>query len=349
MATKQQSGPFAIQFGLTALSSVISLAELLGMLVAGRKSGFLRVVGPTLEAYGEGRLVLGGGGMVSAELGHLQGAEAVLELLSQTQLSFAFMPIEKSDQAPTLELTGLLMECARLEDEAERHQASYPGDGARLVTSRRPRTMVDELNCGAPSLFAAIEKQPRVTAAQLRSIMPLCGLKIRLAVSWLAGSGFLGEYHTHSIPAAMLGAKDTWHEKLLFVNGGGIRILLASQPDEGPVDISRQIALVADSVHADRPEVILPADGPGIVRLRPHSGGLISITILSVQKRHRAIFESLVPGAQLAVIPALDPQGEAQVWRHIVGDSRPCLSWPPEKHGDERLLHELTSYSMALL
>ena len=115
--------------------------------------------------------------------------------------------------------------------------------------------------------------------------IPLASIKIRLAVAWLSSSGILGEYNTQAI--ALQGIMDSWHQKLLFLGGGGSRILLVTHPEDGPHEIFKMVSTVAADTRAPMPEMTLPHDGPGVVRLRPPTGGLLSITILPVHKRHR--------------------------------------------------------------
>jgi hypothetical protein len=347
-ATRPTGPAVKIQFALTGNVSAVPLHEVVGMLVAGRKHGLLKVTpatGASLSGASEGLIVLHGGGIASVEFGSLGASEALMELLSLPDASFSFMSTAKVDRPAAVDWTSVLMERARLEDEMERHAAYYPGDKTRLLRSDKNTENPDELNCGAPLVLVAIEKKPRITPAELFTSLPLCTLKIRLAISWLTARSALGEYHTQGIPVAMRGLGDAWHQKLIFAGRGGVRILLASPPDDGPEDLSRQIALIADDVQSERPEVSMPQDGPVVVRLRPKTGGLISITILPVSKRHRAMFESLLPGAQIAVLPSLEAAGESQVWRYLIKEKVAALAWGPERHNDGALLGALKDHA----
>ena len=107
---------------------------------------------------------------------------------------------------------------------------------------------------------------------------------------------------------------DSWHQKLLFLGGGGSRILLAADPEDGRDEIVAMISAVAMDTRAEMPEVSLPHDGPGVVRLRPPTGGLISITILAVHKRHRGTFQSLAASAQLVAMGGVSGTDEGAAW-----------------------------------
>lgn len=317
------------------------------MLVIGKKSGALKLT-PGGATKGEAQILLSGGSLVSAQFAQLTGAEAVLEMLSLADAAFSFTTAEV-EKAPPLDWMSTLMERARLEDEYERHHAYYPGDQTRLLRSDKPAPAdLRAINAGVPEVIATIDLKPRITPTQLISTLPFCALRIRLAVAWLVSQGALGEYNTQGIPVAMRGLGDQWFQKLLFVGRGGVRILLASPPEDGPDELNRQIANVAKDVGAVAPEVGLPQDGPAIARLRPRTGGLISFTILPVQKRHRAMFESLLPGTQIAVIPALDAAGESQVWRYLVPERLTALTWHPETHDEQSLLKALRQHGLGL-
>lgn len=347
-SAKPAPAPAASQgFALSGHVAAIPLHEVIGMLVIGKKTGVLKVA-PAGTLRGEGLIQLAGGCLVAAQFAQLPGAEAVMEMLSLPDAAFSFATADVEKATP-LEWMSILMERARLEDEFERNHAYYPGDQTRLLRSDKPAPAdLRAINAAVPEVIATIDLKPRITAEQLMATQPFCSLRIRLAVAWLVSQGALGEYNTQGIPVAMRGLGDQWFQKLLFVGRGGVRILLASPPEDGPEELNRQIANVAKDVGAVAPEVGLPQDGPAIARLRPKTGGLISFTILPVHKRHRAMFESLLPGTQIAVIPALDAAGESQVWRYLVPERIPALTWHPETHDEQSLLKALRQHGLSL-
>jgi hypothetical protein len=95
---------------------VFSLYEVMEMLSSGRKSGQLKVVTPQAE----GRCMVNRGSLVSASILRLSDGEAVIEMLSAHAGAFFFTAAPATEAKGGLDLTSLLMETVRLEDEFER-------------------------------------------------------------------------------------------------------------------------------------------------------------------------------------------------------------------------------------
>lgn len=310
------------------------------MLLSGRKSGQL---GVTTDA-GEGRCLLNRGSLLSASILRLSDAEAVIEMLSSRGGAFSFTSMPPTDATGGMDLTSLLMETVRLEDEFERNASYYPDEATRLgLSSRGIRTVSDDLSCGAPHVLEVIANKPKITIPQLLAAIPLASIKIRLAVAWLSSSGILGEYNTQAI--TLQGIMDSWYQKLLFLGGGGSRILLATHPEDGPREIFGLISTVAEDTKAQMPEMTLPHDGPGVVRLRPPSGGLLSITILPVHKRHRSTFQSLAASAQLVAMGGAGRTEEGAAWLGLIPETTSFVSWEEPQERPESLRDALRDYA----
>ncbi len=327
---------------LSGRIEVFSLYEVFELLSSGRKSGQLTVMAP----QGEGRCVLNRGKLLTANVLRLSDSEAVIELLSSREGAFSFVSATPTDAKGDLDLTSLLMETVRLEDEFERNASYYPDEATRLgLSSRGIRVVTDDLSCGAPHVLEVIANKPKMTIPQLLAAIPLASLKIRLAVAWLSSSGILGEYNTQAI--ALQGILDSWHQKLLFLGGGGSRILLATHPEDGPQEIFRMISTVAMDTKAPMPELTLPHDGPGVVRLRPPTGGLLSITILPVHKRHRGTFQSLAASAQLVAMGGVAQTDEGAAWAALIPETTGFVTWEGGQEGAESLRDGLRDYADA--
>ena len=321
-----------------------SLFDVFEVLSTGRKSGILKVTTPA----GEGRCVLNRGHLVSASMSRLADKEAMIEMVSTRNGVFSFKCAPATDAEGSMDLTSLLMETVRLEDEFERNSAYFPEETTRLgLNSRDIRKVADDLHCGAPQVLEVIANKPRITTPQLMAALPLASLKVRLAVAWLSSSGILGEYHTQAI--ALQGALETWYEKLLFLGGGASRILLAASPEDGPQDIFRMIATIAADTKAPMPEVVLPHEGPGVVRLRPPSGGLLSITILPVHKRHRATFQTIAASAQLVAMGSIGRTEEGLAWVSLIPETTGFVAWDESHEGPESLRDALADYANSKL
>jgi hypothetical protein len=325
---------------LSGRIEVFSLYEVMEMLSSGRKSGVLRVATP----LGEGRCTVNRGSLISANILRLADGEAMIEMLSSHSGIFFFTSAPATDAKGGLDLTSLLMETVRLEDEFERNASYFPDETTRLgLSSRGVRTVTDDLSCGAPHVLEVIANKPKITTPQLMAAIPLASIKIRLAVAWLSSSGILGEYNTQAI--ALQGILDSWHQKLLFLGGGGSRILLVTHPEDGPHEIFKMISTVAADTRAPMPEMTLPHDGPGVVRLRPPTGGLLSITIIPVHKRHRGTFQTLAASAQLVAMGGVARTEEGTAWLSLIPETTGLVSWEHDAEGPDALRDALRDYA----
>jgi hypothetical protein len=328
------------KFDLSGRVEVFSLYEVFEMLSSGRKSGVLRVVTPA----GEGKCALNRGSMLSATMFRLEDREAMIEMLSTKTGSFSFSQTPSTEAKGDLDLTSLLMETVRLEDEFERNAAHFPDETTRLgLSSRGIKVVTDDLSCGAPHVLEVIANKPKITIPQLLAAIPLASIKIRLAVAWLSSSGILGEYNTQAI--TLQGILDSWHQKLLFLGGGGSRILFATSSEHGPDEIFAIISEIAKDTQAPMPEIALPHDGPGVVRLRPPTGGLLSITILPVQKRHRGTFQSLAASAQLVAVGGVARSEEGSTWLGLIPETTGLVAWEESQEGPTSLRDALRDYA----
>ncbi|MEO8501930.1 MAG: DUF4388 domain-containing protein, partial [Vicinamibacteria bacterium] len=325
---------------LSGKIDAFSLYEIFGMLSSGRKNGKLKVATP----YAEGHCIVNRGALISASILRLSDGEAVIEMLSTHTGAFSFTSAPATEASGGLDLTSLLMETVRLEDEFERNSSYFPDEGTRLgLSSRGLRVVTDDLSCGAPHVLEVIANKPRITIPQLLAAIPLASIKVRLAVAWLSSSGILGEYNTQAI--ALSGIMDSWYQKLLFLGGGASRILLVTHPDAGQPEIFKLISAVAADTKANMPELTLPHDGPGVVRLRPPTGGLFSITVLPVYKRNRGSFQTLAASAQLVAMGGVARTEEGTSWLSLIPETTGFVSWEHEAERPESLRDALQEYA----
>jgi hypothetical protein len=329
---------------LTGRIEVFSLFEIFEMLSSSRKSGVLKVA----IAAGDGRCVVNRGVLVSASISRLSDAEAVIEILSARQGAFTFTAAPPSQELGDMDLTTLMMETVRLEDEFERNAAYMPSLDTRLAASARSfAPLNDGLNCGVQDILDVIINKPRITTTQLLAALPRASIKVRLAVAWLSSANYLGEYHTTGI--AIKAVTDSWHQKLLFLGGGGSRVLFVTHPDDGPDEIFKLISALAEDMDVPVPDMALPHDGPGVVRLRPSTGGLLSITILPAHRRHRNTFQFLAASAQIVVMGGVIRTEEGIAWLNLIPETTGHVSWEAEEETPHSLRDALRAYANARL
>ena len=122
-------------------------------------------------------------------------------------------------------------------------------------------------------------------------------------------------------------------------------VLLVTHPEDGPHEIFKMISTVATDTRAPMPEMSLPHDGPGVVRLRPPTGGLLSITILPVHKRHRGTFQTLAASAQLVAMGGVARTEEGMAWLSLIPETTGLVSWEHEADGPDALRNALRDYA----
>ena len=106
-----------------------------------------------------------------------------------------------------------------------------------------------------------------------------------------------------------------------------------------------RLAAVAADTKATMPDLTLPHDGPGVVRLRPPTGGLFSITVLPVYKRNRGAFQTLAASAQLVAMGGVARTEEGTTWLGLIPETTGLVSWDHETERPESLRDALKEYA----
>lgn len=268
--------------------------ELFQFLSACRKSGILHF------EDAEGEVALCEGQLARASAGHLRGVEAALALLGQRQGRFRFHAGPVADEE-RLELSPLLMEQARLEDEFERIAAFLPTKDMPLSLREPVAPIVDELQCGADDVLALLQQSPQCTLPQLERLSLLAPLKVRLSVAQFASIGrFLSRASIQRRwkPQA---TSEQWYVRLLFRYSGCVRLLFGLPSDWPLASVERAIRELARTLTATMPPLVLLPGGPSFLRLRPAAGGTVSLTLLPLGPQHRYLTQSFVNSVDAAV------------------------------------------------
>ncbi len=135
------------------------------------------------------------GQIVAAESGHLRDVEAALTFL-EWKAGWFELEIGRPQAAygEGWNVRILALEAARLADELGRHQ--LPSPASRLTLAARG-PLEDPLDCGLAEVAGALEKATGLTVEELEGRIPLCAVKVRLALVLLREAGRLVELDAH--------------------------------------------------------------------------------------------------------------------------------------------------------
>jgi hypothetical protein len=247
------------------------------------------------------------GAVVGALSRHLRGRDAAMAILGLKSGRFAFGAREIPADLARMNVTPLIMESVRLEDELERLSAFLPDEQAPLVLRSPHEIPIDPLECGADTVMATIAARPRVTMAQLEQIATIAPAKMRLAVAWLSSTGRLRSSQSVSIHAAR--ASNHWYSKMQVFYPGGLRVLLAVHPERAARDLIAAITALAKELDSGPAWMSVALDGGAIARVRPRAGGLLSLACLPGTPAHDASFRTFANTAGLVLLDS-DVQAE---------------------------------------
>lgn len=314
---------------------VFPLSSVLQLVAMTRQVGLLEVV-----TDDGGAVHIDDGHVVWAKSGHREGAEAVLALLGVHRGRFAFRHGAASRLAGAmhLDVSALLMERVRLEDEAERLAEHVPPPVARL--KRVGQGAIDEpdvLGCGLAQVVAALEVES--TFSGLLARVALCPLKVQLAVAHLIERGHL-RGRTGVSSSSLKAVRPVEPSPLasaLEARRGMARVLCVVGVESHPADLEASIKALARAIDADVPRVMLAGKGPVFLRLRPATGGLLSLTLLQLARANRVLFQSFSSSADVVMTPEGSEGPELSAWTACVSNSLPCVSYGERPQGGASL------------
>ena len=311
------------RFGLVGLIDLLQLVELGGQDVR------LEVVDPNQTI---GTIRLHGGMLLEVVYGNLSGSEALLALLQHREGEFSLYRSERVGSLTGEEIFErigpLLLESLRLEDEL-----------ARFTEHRLPpeqplslKGFVDYAENPVGPLFGdivtAIQDRPGITQEHLQRTMNVAPQRIQLAVAWLNSRDYL-ELAIKTRPSAQFGiVSDNWLSRLVRWKQGKLRLLVACPSGVSTRAMEQEVKKLQKALSAAPYSFDPTIAGPSFVRLRPALGGVVSITFLPMSHKHRFLFQTLVQGVDLALVP--DDLGPAEKAEMLAGvpDER-VVFFPP--------------------
>ncbi len=292
----------------------MSLASVLQLIELGRHSGVLACSeddARTSECtFREGRIV-------GARYQHLSGPEAVVAMLGLASGWFAFNVTETdvADMQP-IPASPLIMEAVRLEDEYERFAVGYPGDDFTMRLRDPHEFPTDPMGCGADLVMAVLAAREGATVRELMGHMALAPIKIRLTAAWL---GFTDRLRAaggsrQGMPAFTI-ARLAWFQQLMLRFSGGLRVVVALDPRVGTHEVIENIKTLAKELDSGPAWMSVGPDGTSMARVRPRSGGLLSIACVPRSEDHMPWFERLASTSDLVLVCG-DRDGEdIDPWR----------------------------------
>lgn len=289
---------------LSGLLAAFPVSELLEFFTELRKRGHLELVN-----WGgrKASCTVGFGVVFDARCGHLRGADALATFAWWSEGTFSFLPSEDEPEAgPSFRVSEVLMDAVRLADELERRSELLPKPAESLLLSPGTAPPSDELDCGVAEVFAFLRANPGATLPDLEAGVALAPVKVRLSVATLAEAGLLGDARP-SGPVAP-GTPDDWWRRVLARHPGGVRVLVVSpgfgSSDELGLAVSRLSALLGVATSS----LSYATAGPSFARIRPASGGILSLTFLPLVARSRHLLRTFVRSVDLVLL-YLDASG----------------------------------------
>ena len=304
---------------LGGLLEAFPVSELLEFFSELRKRGLL-----LLENW-EGRTAsckVASGVIYDVECGQLSGAEALTAFAWWSEGAFSFLAIaDEQAEGLTYRVSEVLMDAVRIADELERRAGFLPKRTEELSLTSGAQAPRDELDCGVDEVFARLAANPRVTLSDLESSVELAPIKIRLSVAALAEAGLLGAWRaTASRPLPAIG--DDWWLRTLARHPGGLRVLVVCPSVGSPDDLGQAVSPVCRSLGMTGPSLSYASGGPSFARIRPKSGGILSLAFLPLVAKNRHLLRTFVRSVEL-VLFYLDAsrRSELEDWRIAVPSS----------------------------
>lgn len=255
-----------------------------------------------------GALALCSGKVFSAHFGHLTGAEAALALMALADGRFEVSlnePKCSEERTAIGQLTPLLLEAARLADELERHSSALPPRKRILQSRGIPKS--DPLECGLVAVATALQTPQSLPT--LEATLPMCPTKVRLAVSLLAEDGYLGRESAmlqRPTPTHLM----RWLSNAIDGNRGAGRVLVVYPPGFLVASVNAALARVVQEAQAAPLAAFqnLPEAGPTFARVRPATGGVLSLTFLAASEKNAVFLETLARSCDGIVLVGESPK-----------------------------------------
>jgi hypothetical protein len=329
-------------WALTGDIARMGLASVLQFLEFGRHTGTLLCID---AAARPSECVLSEGRVARARFAHLVDSEAVIAMLGWQAGRFAFGMAEVDVAGGRFFSTSpLIMESVRLEDEFERISADYPGDDFVMRLVDPYEFPLDPLGCGADVVMAMLAARNSATVRDLMESVGLAPIKLKLTAAWLC--------HTERIKAvgasrqnlpAMSVARLIWFQQLLIRFSGGVRVVLALDGSVRTHEVIGGIKSLAKELDGGPAWMSFAPDGTSMARVRPSSGGLLSIACVPLGEEHETSFERFAATSDLVLLCEGVPEEKLARWTSLAGNV--TVLRMPQPMGKSCLMDALMEFS----
>jgi len=282
-----------------------------------------------------GALVFREGQLVHASAGEISGEEAFFEMVGWAGGSFENMdPFSPGDFPDNIEVPTmhLLMEAARRKDELAHDRiggiAETPAEDSLEEATHGPSPAQPTQDLLGDDFWEDLARvQQRVAERLYEAAAPLDPAPPPPTAPEPAPSP---AEETEIPPSEPDPAQvpQGWWEQMRDQWGDSVQVVVAWPGDLDWKEAGAEVSRLASALGAVAPTVSLSAKGPSFVRLHPSCGGSLSLTFLSIHRKHRFLFETLIRSAQMALIPQYDSADEASLWSALIPAGVPCVTVP---------------------
>jgi hypothetical protein len=214
------------------------------------------------------------------------------------------------------------MEAARIADELERLGEFLPRRESHLSLVDVDHVPMDPLDCSLSTVFATLAACPAATVEEIESRLPICPQKVRIAIAQLARYDAFTE-STHGLSQQR--NPSFWWAKLLNRHAGGIRVVVASSPYLAFDDFRPAFDSLSRDLEAPPAEILVLPDSAMLARIRPQSGGLLSLILLPLAQKHRQKFARVAATTQLVLLSEAADATELKSFRELVPNEIPVF------------------------
>lgn len=138
-------------------------------------------------------------------------------------------------------------------------------------------------------------------------------------------------------------ARLIWFQQLLVRFSGGLRVVLALDGSVRTHEVIASIKSLARELDGGPAWMSFAPDGTSMARVRPRSGGLLSIACVPISEEHEASFERFAATSDLVLLCKEAPEEQLSQWTSRAPDV--TVLRMPKPMGKSCLMDALMEFS----